>query len=618
MQLELLAPAKNYEFGRAAIDHGADAVYIGAPAFGARSAATNSIDDIEQLIRYAHLFHSKVFATVNTVLYDDEIEAAVRMCHQLYEAGCDALIVQDMGLLECDLPPIELHASTQCHNADIDKIRFLQQAGFKRVILARETSLEQMCAIRQATQVDLEAFVQGALCVSYSGQCYLSQALNGRSGNRGTCSQPCRSTYNLVNADGTVLQRQRHLLSLRDFSAAQHLESMIDAGIVSFKIEGRLKDVGYVKNLTAYYRQQLDSILERRTDCQPASSGRCQFHFVPDLEKTFNRGFCDYFLQGRQKMASLSTQKSIGKAVGVVVRCNGNKVTVGTPNGVTFTPGDGLCYLGADGTLEGFLVNGVQGDTIVANKPLDIKPGTPLRRNHDQLFEKQLENSRDTRKIAVTLILSDTPEGYCLQVADSDGCRAECHLTCHKTPAVNVERSREQIENQLSKSGSTVFRVTDIQRQLSADFFIPAATLNALRRDALAALEAARIDRFRPLPCPYQPNDATYPSRQVDYRTNVTNHKAEAFYRRHQAEVQEWGVETSHDYNGKALMTTKYCLRYELGACLQHKCNSSIPPEYRGDLFLENNGKRYLLQFDCKNCRMMIEEDRQSAGSRIT
>ena len=606
MQLELLAPAKNYEYGRAAIDHGADALYIGAPAFGARSAATNSIGDIEQLVRYAHLFHSKVFATVNTVLYDDELDEAVRMCHQLYEAGCDALIVQDMGLLECDLPPIELHASTQCHNADIDKIRFLQQAGFKRVILARETSLEQMRAIRQATQVDLEAFIQGALCVSYSGQCYLSQALNNRSGNRGTCSQPCRSSYNLINSNGDMLQRQQHLLSLKDFSAAQHIESMIDAGITSFKIEGRLKDIGYVKNTTAYYRQLLDSIMAGRADCQPASSGHCRFHFVPDLEKTFNRGFCDYFLQGRQKMASRSTQKSIGKAVGKVSRCQHNSVTISTPKGVTFAPGDGLCYINADGTLEGFLVNAVQGNTIVANKPLDIAPGTPLRRNHDQLFEKQLENSHDTRKIDIDFILSDTSEGYRLQVADSDGCQAESRIACEKTLAENVERSREQIENQLSKTGATVFHVACIQQQLSANYFIPAATLNALRRNALEALEQVRIGRFRNQPCPYQPNATPYPKAHLDYRANVTNHKAEDFYRRHHAVVDEWGVEKSHDYSDKALMTTKYCLRYELGACLQHKCNDTVAPAYRGELFLENNGKRFRLHFDCANCQMQL------------
>lgn len=615
MQIELLAPAKNYEHGRAAIDHGADAVYIGAPAFGARSAATNSIEDIERLIHYAHLFRSKVFATVNTVLFDEEIDDAVRMCHQLYEAGCDALIIQDMGLMQCDLPPIELHASTQCHNTHIDQIRFLQEVGFKRIILARETSLEQMQELRQQCHVDLEAFVQGALCVSYSGQCYLSQALNNRSGNRGACSQPCRSTYNLVNGQGTVLQQRKHLLSLKDFSAAQHIESMARAGISSFKIEGRLKDIGYVKNVTAYYRQLIDNMMEEHTEFTSASSGHCQFHFIPDLEKTFNRGFCDYFLQGRQRMASFETQKSIGKHVGEVLRCTKNNLSIKTVKGVTLSTGDGLCFLSSDGTTEGFLVNAVQGNTIIANKTLDIAPGTPIYRNHDQQFEKELANSHDTRKIDIELILSDTSEGYLLQVTDSDGCRATDQIACEKTKAENAERSRTQIINQLSKTGATIFHVTHIQQQLSADYFIPAATLNALRRNTLEALERVRIEHFRHTSTSFQPNDTPYYKPAVDYRANVNNHKAETFYRRHQAEVKEWGVEQTHDYNGKALMTTKYCLRYELGACLSHKCNDTIAPAYRDELFLENNGRRFRLHFDCAHCQMQIfrcetEQDR--------
>lgn len=606
MLLELLAPAKNYEYGRSAIDHGADAVYIGAPAFGARSAATNSIHDIEQLTRYAHLFRSKVFATVNTVLFDNEIEDAVKMCHQLYEAGCDALIIQDMGLLECELPPIELHASTQCHNINIEKIQFLQQTGFKRIILARETSLEQMRAIRQATQVDLEAFVQGALCVSYSGQCYLSQILNNRSGNRGTCSQPCRSTYNLINANGDILQRQQHLLSLKDFSAAQHIESMIDAGISSFKIEGRLKDIGYVKNIVAYYRQLIDSILNKRSDCQPASSGHCIFHFIPDLEKTFNRGFCDYFLQGRQRMASHSTQKSIGKAIGKVMYCQRNSITVDAPDGITFTPGDGICYINVNGILDGFFINAVHGKTLVMNKPVDIPPGTFLHRNHDQQFEKQLENSHDNRKIDISFILSDTSEGYLLQAIDSDGCMAQQHIVCQKTLAENANSSHKQIDNQLSKTGTTIFHVIDIRQQLHADYFIPAATLNALRRNTIHELEQIRIERFRNQPSFFSSNGIPYPKQHVDYRANITNRKAAEFYQRHCAIVDEWGLDKSHKYENKALMTTKYCLRYELGACLLHKCNNTVAPEYLGELFLENNGKRFRLQFDCKQCQMQL------------
>ncbi|KWW29319.1 MAG: putative protease [bacterium P3] len=613
MQLELLSPAKNYEYGCAAIDHGADALYIGAPAFGARSAATNSIADIERLTHYARLFRCKVFATVNTVLFDNETDAAVRLCHQLYEAGCDALIIQDMGLLECGLPPIELHASTQCHNADVAHIKFLEQVGFKRIVLARETSLEQMRAIRQATHVELEAFVQGALCVSYSGQCYLSQALNGRSGNRGCCSQPCRSTYNLVNGEGTVLQRNRHLLSLKDFSAAQHIGSMVDAGITSFKIEGRLKDIGYVKNVTAYYRQLLDNMMEGRTDLEPASTGRCTFYFTPDPEKTFNRGFTDYFLRGRQPMASLATQKSIGKPAGRVIRCDRNGITIDTYDADTvFAPGDGLCYFNGNGELEGFNVNAVTGRTVVPNGRPDIRPGTAVWRNHDHLFEKQLSGTSASRKIDIAAALTETVNGFALQVTDGDGYQGSSQITCSKIVAKNKEFSLESIRAQLGKTGGTVFRMSDVDVRTDEPRYIPTAVLNALRREAVEALERRRTARNNTPTRQLEPNDAVYPKSHVDYRANVTNRQAENFYRRHGAQVDERGLEQSHNYAGKALMTTRYCLRYELGACLRHKCNDSVAPEYRGDLLLENNGHRFRLRFDCDRCQMQLllcEED---------
>ena len=349
-KIELLSPAKNLEFGREAINHGADALYIGAPAFGARAAATNTIEDIDALVNYAHLYGAKVYVTVNTLLYDSELDDAVKMIYQLYDAGVDALLIQDMGLWYCDLPPIALHASTQCHNASIERIKFMESTGFSRVVLARETSLEQMRAIHKATHLELEAFVHGALCVSYSGQCYMSQYLNNRSGNRGCCSQPCRSSYDLLTDDGRLLVKDRHLLSLRDFNASQHLESMIDAGIVSFKIEGRLKDLSYVKNITAYYRRLLDGILEGR---QRASSGTTTFFFTPDPDRTFNRGYTDYFLRGRQPMANFATQKSMGKRVGEVTAVGRRSLTVdGTE---PFANGDGLCYLDADNRLQGFL-----------------------------------------------------------------------------------------------------------------------------------------------------------------------------------------------------------------------------------------------------------------------
>lgn len=603
MQLELLSPAKNYEQGVAAINHGADALYIGAPAFGARSAATNSIEDIERLVKYAHLFRSKIFVTVNTLLFDNEIESAVKMIHKLYNAGCDALIIQDLGLLECDLPPIALHASTQTHNATLERVKFMEQVGFQRVILARETSLEQMQAIRKETSIELEAFVQGALCVSYSGQCYMSQYLNDRSGNRGCCGQPCRSSYDLYNEQGKLLRRDEHLLSLKDFNASQQLESMIDAGITSFKIEGRLKDISYVKNVTAYYRQMLDNIMLQRTDSQPASSGHCTYYFTPDLEKTFNRGFTDYFLQKRQPMASLATQKSLGKEVGKVKQLDKKSITVDTKD-LLFTAGDGLCFYNSDGQLEGFLVNHVQGNTIVPNRMPDIKVGETLWRNNDFAFEKQLQGKSAIRKIDVTFILAETSDGFQLQVTDSDNISAIAEICCEKTPARNPEKA--QIQPQLSKLGETPFQAVTIENHCTKPYFIPTSQLNELRRNAIEQLTQRRQEVFASKPVTFTPNTIPYFENHLDYRANILNHKTEQFYRRHGVCQLEYGLEKTHEYDGKALMTTKYCLRYELKQCLMKKNNHTIAPDYQGNLYLQNNHNRFLLQFDCKNCLMKI------------
>lgn len=605
MTLELLAPAKNLEQGREAINHGADALYIGAPAFGARVAAGNSIEEIEQLARYAHRYHARVYATVNTLLFDEEVEAAVQLLRQLYNAGVDAAIIQDLGLLECDLPPIELHASTQTHNASLERVKFMEQVGFARVILARETSLEQMSALRKATTVELEAFVHGALCVSYSGQCYLSQYINSRSGNRGCCSQPCRSAYDLEDSQGHILRKNAHLLSLKDFSAAQQLQQMADAGITSFKIEGRLKDMAYVKNITAYYRQLIDNMMSHDGRYQPSSSGRCTFFFTPDSEKTFNRGFTDYFLRGRQPMATLTTQKSLGKRLGKVTRLDRDSITIDTEE--TLTPGDGLCFFTPKGELVGFQVNHVTSHTIQPNRmPEGLAKGTILWRNNDQAFERQLLNRSAERKIDVDAILSDTPDGISLSLTDSDGILSTVSVSCTKEPAQNPVRAQEQISRQLSKTGDTPFRLNRIENRCAESWFLPAALLNELRRQAFSQLEENRIAHHlaqrghcAPL-AERQGNRTPYYTKTLDYRANIVNAKAEAFYRRHGVESLEYGLEKSLDYDGKALMTTKYCLRYELGMCLKQH------PDTVGDLFLRNNRNRFRLVFDCSRCLMRI------------
>ncbi|MBP3763917.1 MAG: U32 family peptidase [Bacteroidales bacterium] len=605
MKLELLAPAKTLEYGREAVNHGADALYIGAPAFGARQAATNSIEDIEALVKYAHLFGSKVFATVNTLLFDDELEPALDMIRQLYNVGVDALIVQDMGLLECDLPPIELHASTQCHNTSIERIKFMESVGFKRVILARETSLEQMRSIRESTAVELEAFVHGALCVSYSGQCYMSQYLNQRSGNRGCCSQPCRSTYDLLTADGRTLMKNRHLLSLKDFNASQHLRSMIDAGVSSFKIEGRLKDLSYVKNITAYYRQLLDSMMDGH---EPASSGRTTFFFTPDPERTFTRGYTDYFLQGRQPMASFATQKSIGKPVGEVATVGRMTLTINSKE--TFVNGDGLCFFDERNRLQGFLINAVEGNTITPNQMPRLRIGTRLWRNQDQAFEKLLQGHTAERKIAVRMLFCVTRRGFSLDLKDEDGVSVVQHMASEHLPSDRPVKSSNTIVKQLSKLGDSPFVAEEVVDTTEGRYFITAGTLNELRRKAIELLKEYRIKHFRPQDMPLAPlADGPLPmaSAVPDFRLNVINDKAEQFYKNHGISVLERGLEQTEDYAGRPLMTTKYCLRYELGCCLKEGGTCTTPSIAPTDtLLLRNQTRLFRLEFDCAECVMRV------------
>lgn len=614
MNLELLSPAKNLEFGREAINHGADALYIGAPAFGARAAATNSMADIEELVRYAHLFGAKVFTTVNTLLFDDEIDDAVRMINQLYNIGVDALIIQDLGLLECDLPPIELHASTQCHNSTMERVKFMESVGFSRVILARETSIAQMREISKSTKVDLEAFIHGALCVSYSGQCYMSQYLAGRSGNRGCCSQPCRSSYDLYaqntltgGLDRAVL-KDRHLLSLRDFNASQHIGNMVDAGITSFKIEGRLKDIGYVKNITAYYRKLLDDIMDGGSR---SSSGRCTYYFTPDVERTFNRGYTDYFLLGRQKMANIETPKALGKKVGKVSAIGHDSLTI--KGDIVFNTGDGLCYIDADGRMQGFLVNKVDGQRVVPNNMPDIKIGTMVWRNHDHAFEKALQGKSAERRIDLHVIFNGDGCSFYVTLVDEDGCTVECTLPFMAEEARDAERNCQQIIKQLSRMGDTPFVVTECSDVTNGRWFLPTSVLNKLRRDAVDALTKHRIKHFHPKDKPYVATDISEWKQKLDYRANIVNSRSEQFYKRHGACEIERGLEQTLDYDGKALMTTKYCLRYELGCCLKggggggEKNPFGIAPTDK--LVLHNNGRRFRLEFDCGECLMRIYKD---------
>lgn len=601
-KIELLSPAKNLQYGKEAIGHGADAVYIGAPQFGARVAAANSISDVSELVNYAHIYGAKVYVALNTLLFDNELADAQAMIHSLYNIGVDALIVQDMGILEMDLPPIELHASTQTHNVDVDRIAFLEKVGFSRIILGRELSLEQITTIRQSTNnVELEAFVQGALCVCYSGQCYLSQSINEHSGNRGCCSQPCRSVYNMYNADGVLLRRNEHLLSLKDFSAEHHLREMMERGISSFKIEGRLKDISYVKNVTGYYRRLIDDILLGRKDYAQASSGTTKLYFTPDLERTFNRGFTDYFLCERQPMASFLTQKSLGKQVARVVKADRNTMVI--DGDIALTAGDGLCFFNDRNELEGCMVNRVEGKKVWLNKTVTIERNTILYRNNDYAFEKTLQSKSAERRIGVSLLFEETSNGFALTITDDDGVFATESITIEKALAENVDKSREQISKQLSKMGDTPFEVKDIIINCSNTYFIPASVLNDIRRRAVGKLVEMRVRQNKSKPSVFYPNDVPYHKTEVSYRENVVNRLSERFYTRHGATVLEHGVELTKKYSDKALMTTKYCIRYEIGQCLKR---NNVDKEYAQNLYLENNRKVYRLQFNCNECEMQI------------
>ncbi|SBT61205.1 Uncharacterized protease yhbU precursor [Plesiomonas shigelloides] len=600
-RLELLAPAKNLAFGIEAIKHGADAVYIGGPAFGARAAAGNSVADIEQLAAFAHRYGAQVFVALNTILKDSELAQAEVLAHQIWNAGADALIVQDLGLLQCDLPPIALHASTQLDNRTPEKVRFLQDVGFSQVVLARELSLEQIRAVSEQTSVQLEFFIHGALCVAYSGQCYISHALTGRSANRGECAQICRVPCSLKTREGETLVQDQHLLSLKDMNQTANLRAMIDAGIRSFKIEGRLKDLSYIKNVTAWYRQHLDEILEERPELSRSSAGRSQYSFVPNPDKTFNRGSTDYFLLGRQPtITSFRTPKYIGEEVGKVTRVGPNWFEV---SGETeFNNGDGLCYFNARQVVNGLRVNRADGRRLFTAEPVrGLTVNTVLYRNRDQVFDGTLEKESATRQIGVTQHFSETTDGFLLQMTDEQGFSVSIPLVAEKSPANNPERAFQSIREQLAKLGNTLFYSQHIDVTLEQAWFIPVSALNALRRQAVEALEVARINGYqRPLRHQAVGNPA-FPQENLSYLGNVYNHAAENFYRMHGVDDIAPAYELNQEADEVSLMITKHCLRYTQNMC---------PKEVKGlkpdPLVLEMGNDIFRLKFDCKRCEMHV------------
>jgi collagenase-like PrtC family protease len=599
-KIELLAPAKDGPTARAAILCGADAVYIGAERFSAREAAGNTLSTIQQVTDFAHQYYARVYVALNTLLHDDELPLAEKMIHQLYDAGVDGLIIQDVGLLELDLPPLPLIASTQMHNATVERVKFWEEVGFSRVILARELTLEQIQHIRSQTRIELECFIQGALCVGASGQCYMSYALGGRSGNRGQCAQPCRRLYSLKDRHGETILKDRHLLSLKDLSHANHLEELIDAGITSFKIEGRLKDLPYVANTVGFYRQKLDSILSRK-GLQRSSSGSVHPNFQPNLEKTFNRGFTDYGLAGPvASIASMDTPKSIGEYVGTVTHVEESCFSLDRAHDLHNA--DGICFFDRQKNLDGTFVNRVDGERVYPQSMQGIRKGQRICRNFDYVFTRQFSGRFAERKIGLSMLLQETPSGLVLVGTDEDENRATVEIAGGKPPARKKEAARQTILTQLTKLGNTIFECSALQIQTHDVYFLPVSGLNAAKRELVQRLLRVR-GQNRPGPTGgVRRNDVPFPARHLTYMGNVLNAKAGAFYRRHGVETISPAAESGLDLTGQLVMTTKYCLRKELGLCSGPGSGSPAEP-----MILEDgDGREYELHFRCGHCGMKV------------
>ncbi len=625
--LELLAPARDADIGIAAIDHGADAVYIGGPDFGARANAGNSVADIARLARHAHRYDARIFVTLNTILRDDELEPARRLVWQLYDAGVDALIVQDMGLLELDLPPIQLHASTQTDIRTPEKAHFLQDVGFSQMVLARELSLPQIRAIAaEVREATLEFFVHGALCVAYSGQCFISHAHTGRSANRGNCSQECRLPYTVTDAQGRIVAHDKHVLSLKDNNQSDNLRALVDAGIRSFKIEGRYKDLGYVKNVTAHYRQLLDALIDGDARLARASSGRCSFLFTPDPERNFNRSATDYFVNGRQEdIGAFDTPKHAGLPLGQVLRVGPDHVDLELAEGATpLNNGDGLTWWDLQQELQGVQVNVARAlDTeagaasrrwrVFPNEPVadlkDLRAHTSLYRNRDMAWDRQLDRKSSERRIAVDLRLDETPAGFLLTLTDEDGHVGQAELAHAHEPAQNPARAEATLREHLVRLGATIFQAREVELALARPWFLPAGALNALRRDAVAALEAAReAARVRPPRArPVEP-PAPYPDDTLSYLANVYNHTARDFYARHGVRVIESAYESHETLREASLMITKHCVRFSLSLCpKQAKGVTGVQGTVRAEpLTIQHGDETLTLRFDCKPCEMHV------------
>lgn len=623
-QLELLSPARTADIGIEAIQHGADAVYIGGPSFGARSTADNSVQDIARLVQHAHRFHSRIFVTLNTILRDDELEGARKLAWQLYDAGVDALIIQDMGLLEIDLPPIQLHASTQTDIRTPEKAKFLQDAGLSQIVLARELTLPQIAAIRDAVDTDktiIEFFVHGALCVAYSGQCYISHAHTGRSANRGDCSQACRLPYEVKDSQGRIVAHDKHVLSMKDNNQTDNLRALIDAGCRSFKIEGRYKDMAYVKNITAHYRKLFDEILNERPELAPASHGKATFSFTPDPNQNFNREFTDYFVQGRQEdIGAFDTPKNPGQSIGWVTRVAEDHLEISTDDAsAVLHNGDGLCYYDLQKELVGLQINRAEPASAKGHWKLwpkdpmdgfkDLRKGVQVNRNRDMSWVRMIEKKSAERRIGVWMKLSETPDGLTLLLTDESGFTGQAQLPMAWQAPKDESTAAAKLQQQLGKLGETIFEPLQVQLDLPRPWFVPPSQLNTLRREAVAALEADRLTGLHRLPRaqPVQP-PTPYPEDTLTYLANVYNDKARQFYAKHGVKVIAAAYEAQEEHGEVSLMITKHCVRFSLSLCpKQAKGVTGVQGTVKAEPLQLINGKEKLtLRFDCKPCEMHV------------
>lgn len=600
-EFELLVPANNILIAKKAINAGADAVYIGYSKYGARAQAGNSLEDLIEIIEYAHIYNVKIYITLNTILNNDEISQAEKLIWKLYKIKADGIIIQDMGILECKLPPIPIIASTQCHNNTLEKVKFLEKTGFKRVILPREISLDEIKEISKNTEIELECFIQGALCMSYSGQCYLSYAIGGRSANRGECAQPCRKKYSLKDADGKIIIKNKHILSLKDLNLSEKLEDLILSGITSFKIEGRLKNESYVINNTVYYRKLLDKILSKY-NLKKSSAGKINCDFEPDLCKTFNRGYTDFYINNtKNNIGTVNYTSSLGEYIGTVSEIGKNYFKC---NSYNLKNGDGICFFNENNELIGTNVNKTDGNCIYPASFAGIKKGLKIYRNYDKNFEDIVKNSIITRKISAKIKIREIELGILFLIIDENNNCASYMINNSFEKAISPEKTLETMKLQFAKSGGTEFFIKEIDIRLKKIPFMKISKINEIRRILIEKLRKIRRKNYKYQYRKEEIKVVNYPILNLDYKANIYNDKAALFYEKRGSFIKERALEAQSNLKNRELMISKYCIKNQLNLCPKQNKKNSYKEPY---VLIDEFNKEYLVEFNCKDCIMKIK-----------